>query len=86
MYILFYFWVKFVYNIEFSLFNSSTYNFFGEEVQLKLIFERNAMITIFSQYFYNKSYVAGCYGLLLVGQKSNFNERFKLEPITTNRL
>ena len=43
-------------------------------------------MSTFSQHFHNKSYVAGCYGLLSVRWKSNFNGRFKLEPITTNHL
>ena len=38
------------------------------------------------QHFYNKSYVAGCYWLLLLGQKSNLSVSFKFEPITTNHL
>ena len=47
---------------------------------------RNAMSITFSQHFHNKSYVTGCYGLLLVGQNINFSSKFKLEPITTNHL
>ena len=42
--------------------------------------------TTILQYFYNKSYVAGCYWLLLLGQKSNLSVSFKFEPITTNHL
>ena len=41
---------------------------------------------ICSQYFYNKFYVVSCYKLLLMWQKSNFSDRFKLELITTNHL
>ena len=46
----------------------------------------NDMSTTFLQYFYNKSYMAGCYWLLLLGQKSNLSVSFKFEPITTNHL
>ena len=37
-------------------------------------------------YFHNKLYMAGCYGLLLVGKKSNFSDKFKLKPIAINHL
>ena len=47
---------------------------------------KNDMSTTFSQHFYNKSLVAGCYWVLLLGQKSNLSVRFKFEPITTNNL
>ena len=40
---------------------------------------------LYSQYFHNKFYVTGYYGLL-VGYKSNFSDRFKLESITTKYL
>ena len=38
------------------------------------------------QHFYNKFQVAGCYWLLLLGQKSNLSVSFKFEPITINHL
>ena len=46
----------------------------------------NDMSTTFLQHFYNKSYMADCYWLLLLGQKSNLSVSFKFEPITTNHL
>ena len=46
--------------------------------------KRNDTSITFSQHFYNKSYVAGCYWLLLLGKKSNLSGKFKFELITTN--
>ena len=48
--------------------------------------KRNNMSIIFSQYFYNKFYVVGCYLLLLLEEKNNLSVRFKFEPTTTNHL
>ena len=48
------------------------------------LFKRIIMFTTFSKHFYKKFNVTSCYGLLLVGWKSNFSDKFKLEPITIN--
>ena len=39
-----------------------------------------------TSHFYNKFQVACHYWLLLLGKKSNYSVRFKLEPITTYHL
>ena len=49
--------------------------------------KRNYMSIIFSQHFHNKSKVASCYWLLLLGQKSNYWPKMCLlnEKVSTKR-
>ena len=46
---------------------------------------KNDMFTKFLQHFYNKFYMVDCYLLLLV-DKNNFSDWFKLEHVTSYHL
>ena len=48
--------------------------------------KKKKFFTIFLQHFLHQIWVLGCYGILLVEQKSYFSGRFKLEPIKNSHI